>query len=264
MQIVDGHVHLQFNDDLRLVEQTHDLQAYRTAIAGTGIHWFAVLVMAPESDLAGTRRLNDAALALQQSEPAAFALCSVHPRDGEAALAELRRVAEAGAAGVKLHPNTQAFDLDEPGVADVVRTAGEIGLPVLFDSVSVTDPGQPEKFVRLAVECQDTNLVLAHTFGPKFAQAVMFKVLTANPWVRRNVYLELSAITSMFAGSPYCEQLAWICRNHGLDRVLWGSDYPLYSPATALEALDALSFSAGERRAVLADTATQLYNLTES
>ncbi len=48
-------------------------------------------------------------------------MCSVHPYDGDAALDELERVETAGGArGVKLHPNTQDFDVADERVAAVV------------------------------------------------------------------------------------------------------------------------------------------------
>ena len=38
-------------------------------------------------------------------------------------------MAAAGAAWLKLHPNTQRFDVADPAVATVVRKAAEHGLP---------------------------------------------------------------------------------------------------------------------------------------
>ena len=69
----------------------------------------------------------------------------------------------------------------------MVARAGELGLPVLVDSVSADDPGQPEKFMMLAIECPTTQIVLAHSFGPKFAAATMFAVLARYPSFSRNV-----------------------------------------------------------------------------
>src|SRR5207342_2918337 len=46
-------------------------------------------------------------------DPRAYPMGSVHPADGEDALTEIDRVAEAGARGLKLHPHTQAFDVAE-------------------------------------------------------------------------------------------------------------------------------------------------------
>lgn len=208
-----------------------------------------------------TRRLNDAALSIAERDKRAFALCSIHPGDGDEALTEIDRIARSGAAGLKLHPNTQQFDVGSDELLAVTKRAGDLGLPILFDTVSATDPGQPEKFINLAMTCPDTDLVLAHTFGPKFTHAVMFLVLSRYPNTRRNVYLELSATICMFAASPFADQLTWLCRQHGTDRVLWGSDYPLFSPAESLDALDTLGFTDTELDQITHQTAESVYRL---
>lgn len=147
-------------------------------------------------------------------------------------------------------------------VLAVVKRADEHGLPVLFGSIAVDDSGQPEKFIVLAMKAPETNIVLAHSFGPTFAQAVMFSVMAKYPGAQRNVYLELSGITSMFASSPFTSHIAWLCRQHGLDRVLWGSDYPLVDPAESLEGLATFGFSEGEFEQITNSTAKDVYHLT--
>jgi predicted TIM-barrel fold metal-dependent hydrolase len=173
----------------------------------------------------------------------------------------VRRVAALGARGLKLHPNTQAFDVSDEPVATVVAAAADAGLPVLFDAYSPWDANQPGKFVTLAMQVPDARLVLAHMHGPHFPELVMYEVLTRYPWWRRNVWFDLSAVASMFAGSPFQEQFAWVCRQVGTDRVVFGSDFPLDSPATALAALDAYGFSDTELTAIAHDNAADLFGL---
>lgn len=261
MGIIDAHVHLQLSGWPSMIDGSHRPDQYATLIEDLSVEAYAVLVMAPRGDLDRCRAMNDAALAVATEDRRAFPLCSVHPADGAEALAEVDRVAAAGASGLKLHPNTQQFDVADDGVLEVVRRAGEHGMAVLFDSVALADPGQPEKFVQLSVAAPDTRIVLAHAFGPKFAQAVMFGVLARYPWAKRNVYLELSALAPMFAGSPFVEQISWLCRSHGLDRVLWGSDFPIYEPGEALSALDTYGFTPSERDQITAATAREVYRL---
>lgn len=262
LSVIDPHVHLQLSGAAPMAGAPHTAADYVAATSSLDVTAYGVLVMAPSGDVAATRSLNDAALALADDDARAFSLCSVHPDDGAEALAEIDRVADAGARGLKLHPNTQGFDVADEGVAAVVARAGERGLPVLFDSLSVSDPGQPEKFLALAVGCPDTRIVLAHTFGPKFAQATLFAIVARYPWFTRNVYLELSAVAALFGGSPYADQLAWVCRNHGLDRVLWGSDYPVYSPDEAIAGVLGLGFSDADIDQVVAGTARDLFGLS--
>ncbi|HEY9292400.1 MAG TPA: amidohydrolase family protein [Microlunatus sp.] len=263
-QIIDAHAHLQFPGESSWVGSPHGHSDYIDATADLPLSRFAVLVMAPQGDLAETRRLNDTALAVAERDERAFALCSVHPGDGDQALAEIDRVAGSGASGLKLHPSTQRFDVASDELLAVTKRAGERGLPILFDTVATADPGQPEKFINLSMTCPETDLVLAHTFGPKFVQAVLFAVLARYPNVRRNVYLELSATVCMFADSPFTDQLRWLCRQHGTDRVLWGSDYPVFSPAESLQALSTFGFSDDELDQITCRTAEAVYRLGDA
>jgi len=92
-----------------------------------------------------TRGRNDALLRLAGTSGGFFfPVCSVHPADGQAALAELDRVAAAGCAWLKLHPNTQAFDVADPAVREVVARATEHRLPVLFDAYQRANDPTPE------------------------------------------------------------------------------------------------------------------------
>ena len=257
--IIDTHTHPLLHPRQKLADWEHSAEHYRTRAEAAGIVRAAALVMAPEDDLELTRELNDAAIKLQdRSGGFFFPVCSVHPRDGEKALSELERVKAAGSRFLKLHPNTQSFDVADPDVAAVVAKAAELRMPVLFDAYSPWDANQPGKFVRLAMEVPDARLILAHAHGPHFGDLVVYEVLARYPWWDRRVYVDISATGSLFAGSPFQEQFAWVLRKVGLDRILFGSDYPLDDPVTAVANVRALGFSAEECRLIFHDNAKAL------
>ncbi len=202
---------------------------------------------------------NDAVLRLvRESDGFFFAACSVHPADGAAALEEVDRVAAAGAAWLKLHPNTQRFDVADPAVIDVVRRATERGLPVLFDAYSPWDANQPGKFVDLAMAVPESRLILAHAHGPGFPQLLVYDILARYPWWGRKVWVDISATGLMLAGGPFAEQFTWVLRKVGTDRVIFGSDYPVDDPLTAAGAVAALGFDDAEQAAILHDNAAAL------
>ncbi|MGH9072344.1 MAG: amidohydrolase family protein, partial [Acidimicrobiales bacterium] len=53
-------------------------------------------------------------------------------------------------------------------------------------------------------------------------------------------------------------QFVWVLRKVGMDRILFGSDYPLDNPRTALENVLQLGFSDAELRLVLHDNTAAL------
>jgi hypothetical protein len=176
------------------------------------------------------------------------------------ALREIDRVAAAGAAWLKLHPNTQRFDVADPAVTRAVRLAAENRLPVLFDAYSPWDANQPGKFVNLATEVPESRLILAHAHGPGFPQLLVYDVLARYPWWRRNVWTDISVTGPLLAGGPFAEQFTWVLRKFGADRVVFGSDYPLDDPMAAVRAVASLGFTDEEQAAILHDNAAVLLN----
>ena len=233
---------------------------YLKGARGLDLRASAALVMAPRGDLPGTRRGNDAVIALgRRSKGRFYPVCSVHPLDGDDALAEVDRVASAGARGLKLHPNTQQFDVADPSVQAVVARAAEHDLPVLFDAYSPFDASQPGKFVLLAMAVPDAKLILAHAHGPRFPDLLVYEILARYDWWRRNVWIDLSATGPLLSGGPFAAQFEWVLRKVGIDRLLFGSDYPLCELREAVEAIARFGFSARELRRIFHTNAATLY-----
>ena len=259
--IIDAHTHPMLDSESQIVAVPHPPEAYRALVDGSRVSHAAAITIARSGDMDRTRARNDALMKLaEDSGRFFFPVCSVHPTDGLAALREIDRVVAAGAAWLKLHPNTQRFDVADPAVAMVVRKAAEHGLPVLFDAYSPWDANQPGKFVNLAMAVPESRLILAHAHGPGFPQLLVYDIVARYPEWRRNVWVDISVTAPMLAGSPFAEQLAWVLRRVGVDRVVFGSDYPVDDPLTAIRGVAELGFTDDEQAAILHDNADALLN----
>ncbi len=257
--IIDAHTHPMLDTESQIVSEPHPPEEYRALVRGSQVTRAAAITIAHRGDLERTMTRNDAVLKLAvESGGFFYPVCSVHPADGAAAIEEVDRVAAAGAAWLKLHPNTQEFDVAQPAVIRVVRRAAERGLPVLFDAYSPWDAEQPGKFVNLATELPEAQLILAHAHGPGFPQLLFYDVLSRYPWWRRNVWFDISVTGLMMADGPFADQFTWVLRKVGVDRVVFGSDYPLDDPLTAARAVARLGFTEEEQAAILHDNASAL------
>jgi hypothetical protein len=257
--IIDAHTHPMLDPDESIVAAPHPPERYRSLVKGSQITRAAAITIAWPNDPGRTRDRNDGLLQLAEDSGGFFyPVCSVHPADGRAALDEIDRVAAGGAAWLKLHPNTQEFDVADPAVADVVKKATENGLPVLFDAYSPWDANQPGKFVNLAMAVTDAKLILAHAHGPGFPQLLIYDIVGRYPGWQRNVWIDISVTGPMLAGGPFAEKFTWVLRKVGTDRVIFGSDYPLDDPLTAARAVADLGFTATEQAAILHDNAESL------
>ncbi len=257
--IIDGHTHPMLDPAGQIVAVPHPPQAYRAIVSGSQVRRAAAITIAHQDDLARTRARNSAVLRLaEDSGGFFFPVCSVHPADGLSALREIDRVAAAGAAWLKLHPNTQHFDVAAPEVLPVVRAAAARGLPLLFDAYSPWDANQPGKFADLAAAVPEARLILAHAHGPGFPQLLVYDVLARYPGWARNVWIDISVTGPMLAGGPFAEQFAWVLRKVGIDRVVFGSDYPVDDPLAAIRGVAELGFTDAEQAAILHDNAAAL------
>jgi len=261
--IIDAHAHLRLgkNDGLT-PSQPIGTDALREIDAAAGVGESALIVIARKGDPEKTREQNDAVIAAAAASANRFyPVVSVHPADKEAALAELERVAKLGAKEVKLHPNTQNFDVSDPDVAKVVEKCGDLGLVVLFDSYKPWDASEMGKFLLLAVQHPKTRIVLAHMGFTYFREAVSFSVIK-KLGMSDNVWFDISAIATTFVDSPAQPELVWTIRKVGTDHILFGSDWPVYTPAEAVSAVRRLGFTAAEQQQIFHDNAAKLLGLT--
>jgi len=260
--VIDAHTHLLFGDDEKSLNA--DVPASPAELIrrmdAAGIGSAVVMCIAPAGDPAKTAERNDRIVEAARANPRLIPMGSVHPADGAAAISELDRLAKQEVRALKLHPNTQGFDVSDPAVLTVVREAGLRNMVVLFDGYSPFDANQAGKLVKLALDAPGTRIVIAHMGGPRFVEvATLIHVLRRYPWYRNNLWVDLSFTAEQFGSSPLGPTLAWSIRQVGVDRVLFGSDFPIGDLQKALRAVRNLGLDASTLRAVLHDNARALF-----
>ena len=260
--IIDAHAHLRLGEaDGLTPTQPIGTDALRTLDTTAGVAKSALIVIARQGQPEKTRQQNDAVLAAAAASPNRFyPVVSVHPADKQSALDELDRVAKLGAKEVKLHPNTQNFDLSDPDVGAVVEKCGELNLIVLFDSYKPWDASEMGKFLLLAVQHPKTKIVLAHMRFSYFREAVSFELIR-RLGMADNVWFDISAIAPTYAGSPIQPELVWTLRKVGTNHILFGSDWPVYTPDEAVKAVRSLGLTVDEQKQIFHDNAAQLLGL---
>jgi predicted TIM-barrel fold metal-dependent hydrolase len=261
--VIDTHAHIRLGENDALnQEQPRGTDVLRKLDDAAGVRQSALIVIARKGQIEATRAQNDAVIAAAQAVPGRFfPVVSVHPADGDAAVAELERVAGLGAKMVKLHPNTQDFDVADPAVATIVAACARLNLVMLFDSYKPWDLSQMGKFLMLSVRNPTAKFVLAHMGFSTFRETVTFAQLRKIKVGGNNVWFDISAIGTAYAGSPVQPELVWTMRTIGMDRILFGSDWPVDTPADAIEAVRKLGLTADEQKKVLHDNAAALLGL---
>lgn len=146
-----------------------------------------------------------------------------------------------GFKGVKLHPEFQGFRVDEPRAIDMFGAlAGR--LPVLLHCGDYRcDHSAPERIRRMLREVRGLKLVCAHLGGWTNWEEAASQLMYEDVWVDTS-----SSIYAMDA-----ETAAGIIRGYGADRVVFGTDYPVWDPRTEVERFMSLPLTEAEQRKIL-------------
>lgn len=258
--VFDVHVHL-WKGEAPLQLYYAGAQADGVEVTGLGAMWFGGINQALAGRPALIRDGNDRILALAAKDARIVPIVTVHPYDGAEAIAELERVAAKGAKILKIHPHTQRFDAADLRVLVLVRRAGELGVVAMLDNASIV-PSDCEKLFNLALQAPKTKFLFAHLGAMNFRFWNILKAArTAENLFGENIYFDLSATVALVADSPLEEEFVWTLRNVGVEHVLLGSDYPQYSLAQNLAALDRLPLSADEKAKIRFGNARRLFGL---
>lgn len=257
-QVIDTHVHL-WNGEVSICEYEAQLKAAGQSVSRFGAMWFG----GPNQALAGEpdkiRAGNDALIALAAKHPTMIPIATVHPYDGESALAEVARVASRGVKLLKIHPHTQKFDAADPRVLALVKRAGDVGLIVVMDNANIL-PGDSEKLFNLALNAPKTKFIFAHMGGLNFRfWNILALARTAEGLFADNIYFDISAGVVIAADSPIEVEYVWTIRNVGIDHVLLGSDFPQLSLPQTLAALEKFDLTEEERAKIRFGNARKLF-----
>jgi len=149
----DAHTHIGVNDPDTFKCTRDELLAALASTDGRAVTF-------PMHEPDGYSPANDHVIATAASSDGRLvAFCRVDPRQGP--VAEVRRCVAAGARGVKLHPRAERFDLDEPGVREIVAEAHAERLPVLIHAGRGI-PALGAHVLDLAAEFPHARFILAH------------------------------------------------------------------------------------------------------
>ena len=191
------------------------------------------VVHAVAVDAAHVASINDFLIRTVQAHPdRLIGFASLHP-DMEEPEKELERVLKAGAQGVKLHPDMQHFRLDEAR-ADKLYAVCEGVCPMLFHT---GDPrycnSNPTLVPPILKRHPRLQLICAH-FGGYSEWDSAAQCLAGT-----GVYVDSSSSLAFLRPERARELIAL----YGEDRVLFGSDYPMWNVRQEKDALLSLGLS---------------------
>ena len=167
-------------------------------------------------------------------------------------LSELEVIIKRGLKGIKIHPDTQRFEIDDKRLYPLYD-AIQGRLPIM---IHCGDPryhySRPERLRRVLDDFPGLQVIGAHLGGwSMFDKAFEYLKDTG-------CCFDISSCM-MFIGSTDTEKYI---RGYGAERILFGTDFPLWSPSKEVERFLSLHISDEEKEQIAYINAQRLLNNT--
>ncbi len=180
----------------------------------------------------------------------------IHP-EAENVPDELIRIKELGLHGVKLHPEYQEFGLLEQRMEGIWARCEALGLPVLVhagNDIGFPDPphSRPADFAELARRHPGLEIVCAHMGGWRNWDQVERDLAGHRVWLDTSFSLPYMTDQSQFKR---------LILQHGVDRILYGTDSPWQNLQSGLNEILLLELPEQDIKQILWGNAARLFRL---
>ncbi len=162
-------------------------------------------------------------------------------------------IIEMGLHGIKLHPDFQRFNIDDPKMFPIYE-AMEGRLPLMIHMGDEnSDASSPTRLLNIIKRFPFLTVIAPHLGGYTMWDEAMETI------IGRDIYLDTS---SALAFLPK-EKAVRIIRAHGTDKVMFGTDYPMWLHEDELKRFFALGLSDEENEKILYGNAAKLFGVQE-
>lgn len=177
---------------------------------------------------------------------------TLHP-DSETIEEDLDYLIELGLKGVKIHPDFQLFALNEEKAFKMAQFVNDREIPLMIHCGDFRyNYSNPNQLKPLLEKFPDLQVIGAH-----FAGWSMWEEATRQLSGFENLYVDLSS--SLYALSP--ETALELIHAYGSDKVLWGTDYPMWDSKSEMEYFNKIDLTEKERSQILYENAAKLLKL---
>lgn len=211
-----------------------------------GVEKYCVYSVATKPDQ--VQSINNFIIEEVKKEPRFIGFASVHP-DQKDILEEIKRVKKLGLRGVKLHPDFQKFP------ADLASLDGAYELMANLDLILIIHAGDeryhfsnPDKILHILEKHPHLKVVAPHFGGyTEWDDSLHFLA-------GKNIWFDTS---SSFWKLPL-EKAKKIISVHGYERILFGTDFPMWNHEDELKTFLSLGLSDEQNKAILYSNAKNL------
>ena len=171
--------------------------------------------------------------------------------DLEDKIAEVERMQKMGLMGVKIHPDTQKFNMDDERMSELYDYLRENKIPLLIHCGDYRyDYSHPRRLKKILKEFPGLVAIGAH-FGGWSMCDYAYEYLE-----NENCFVDTSSSYWML-GLKRAKELI---RLYGAERVVFGTDFPMWSVSGELNKFYDIKLTEEENRLILCDNAMRILN----
>ena len=164
----------------------------------------------------------------------------------------MHRISVQGAKGVKLHPDFQHLYIDGDNMWEIYKACAELRLPVLFHvGDKNTDYSTPQRMYKVMEKLPELTVIAAHLGGYSVWDTAK------DVLIGTDVYMDCSESRPFLT----IDETYDLIERHGVDRVMFGSDYPVACTDTVFGLIDEIGFTAEEKEKLFFSTAAKLFGV---
>ena len=180
-------------------------------------------------------------------------LGTLHPESTDIK-SDIDHIIELGLHGIKLHPDIQQFETDCSGYMKIYEVCEEKRLPILIHAGDHRyDYSNPNRLSKVLKAFPDLTFVAAHLGGWSVWEDAL-KLLPGT----ENLYVDCSSCFPFISDTGYVYKMI---RTYGSDKVLFGTDYPMWSVDKEIERFMSLDFSDKEKEMMLYTNAAKIFDI---
>lgn len=181
--------------------------------------------------------------------------CAIHPefigfmtlhQDFDDPAAEIERATARGLKGIKLHPDTQRVNMDDARLMRIYEMAEERHLPIIMHCGDYRyDFSHPRRMAKVLRAFPDLVVDAAHFGGWSVFDLALEYLRDAECYLDASSSIEFLGL----------QRTVELCRAYGCHRMMFGSDFPMWQPASELSRFMDAGFSDEELKMMLGENA---------
>lgn len=225
--------------------------------AACGVQWTIASPLAgllPRGRTVDAAPANEAAFLEVPTIPGLLQYVIVNPLQPKTYEQARRMLKSPWCVGIKIHPEEHAYRIADHG-EELFSFFEEVGAPVMTHSGCPNS--LPAEFVPFADRHPGARVLLAHLGNGAGANGrVDLQVRAVQAAKHGNLWVDTSSARSILPGL-----VEWAVRELGAERLLFGSDTPLYSVSMQRTRIEMAEIPAAAKQLILRDNAVKFFRL---